>query len=107
MTEKISVEVAYALAEKQKIVALEVDIGCSAREAARLSKLDQDFDGLDLNTAPLGIFGSALGARGLAPAEEYQLKPGDRVEIYRPLVADPKEVRRQRAAGAKQSKSEK
>ena len=49
---------------------------------------------------------STLGERGLAVAEEYKVKQGDRIEIYRPLLADPKEVRRQRAAEAKLKKEQ-
>lgn len=99
--ERLKIEVVYALPEKQKILVLEVAQGCSAREAVKQSGIENDFPEIDPETADLGIFGNALGARGLPAAEEYQLKQGDRVEIYRPLIADPKEVRRQRAAEAK------
>ena len=54
------------------------------------------FPELDLSQAPLGIFGKAVGK-----PEERVLEEGERVEIYRPLIADPKEVRKQRAAKAK------
>ena len=102
MSEKsLKIEVAFALPEKQKILALEVPDGCSAREAVNQSGIKNDFPEIDLETAPLGIFGNALGKRGLPAAEEYKLKQGDRIEIYRPLIADPKEDRRQRAAEAK------
>lgn len=106
MAEKIKVEVAYALPEKQKIIVLDVEQGCSAREAVIRSGIDSDFPEVDVKETALGIFGNALGTRGLPPAEDYVLKQGDRVEIYRPLIADPKEVRRQRAAEAKQKKEE-
>lgn len=96
----ITVEVAYALPDKQKIISLQVQEGCSAREAVALSRINIDFPEIDLASAPLGIFGNTLGARGLPAAEDYALKSGDRVEIYRPLIVDPKEVRRQRAAEA-------
>lgn len=102
MTEtEITVEVAYATPEKQKLLSLSVPLSCTAREAVALSGMDSHFDGLDLASAPLGIFGTVLGKRGLPDADTYQLAAGDRVEIYRPLIADPKEVRRQRAAAAK------
>lgn len=96
----INIEVAYALAHKQKIVQLQVAQGTHAREAALRSGLDQDFPGLDLQESPLGIFG-----KGIARPEEHCLEEGDRVEIYRPLLADPKEVRKQRAARAAQAKA--
>lgn len=62
---------------------------------------DQHFPELDLESAPLGIFGKAVPK----PAERV-LQSGERVEIYRPLIADPKEVRKQRAAKAKAAKTE-
>lgn len=101
MAVEIDVEVAYALPEKQKIVLLKVSEGCSARQAVVKSGINNDFPEIDPETASLGIFGNALGARGLPAAEDYILKNGDRIEIYRPLIADPKEVRRQRAEEAK------
>ncbi len=96
----ISVEVAYALAHKQKIVLLQVEEGTSARAAALRSGLDKEFADVDLATSPLGIFGKTL-----ARPEEHVLAAGERVEIYRPLLADPKEVRRQRAERAAQAKA--
>ncbi len=53
----IKVEVAYALADQQKIIALEVAEGCTALEAAQLSKIDSVFVGLDLEGAKMGVFG--------------------------------------------------
>ena len=95
----IAVEVVYALAEKQKLVRLTVPSGTNLRQAALLSGLDAHFPGLDLHGAPLGIFGKAV-----AKPEERILEEGERVEIYRPLIADPKEVRKQRAAKAARDK---
>jgi putative ubiquitin-RnfH superfamily antitoxin RatB of RatAB toxin-antitoxin module len=57
--------------------------------------LSAEFPELDLRSCPLGIFGKAL-----PDAQTRVLEQGDRVEIYRPLIADPKEVRKQRAAKA-------
>lgn len=96
----IKVEVAYALAHKQKIVELQLAQGTHAREAAMRSGLDAAFPGLDLAQSPLGIFGKVL-----AHPETHILSEGERVEIYRPLLADPKEVRRQRAERAAQAKA--
>ncbi|RLQ23624.1 RnfH family protein [Seongchinamella sediminis] len=101
MTEQtlINVEVAYALPEKQAIIALQVPEGTSALEAAKQSGISTRFDGIDLDNAKLGIF-----ARVVSP--EQVLREGDRVEIYRSLIADPKEVRKARAARAKERRGQ-
>ena len=101
----ISVEVAYALPDKQKIVALLVEPGTTAMQAVLRSKIQQEFPEIDPETAKMGLFGQSLGSKGLLPAREHILQEGDRVEIYRPLIADPKEVRRKRAEKAKAEKS--
>jgi uncharacterized protein len=93
--EMIEVEVAYALPEKQKIYGLLVEKGTSALLAAKQSAVCKDFDDVDLDSAKMGVFGQTIKA----PAE-YVLQAGDRVEIYRPLIADPKAARRQRAEKA-------
>ena len=96
--ETITVEVAYALPDKQKIIALLVEPGTTAYQAVKRSGITKIFPDLDIESAPMGIFGQSLGTKRLATAEHYDLHPGDRVEIYRPLKADPKEARRKRAA---------
>ncbi|TKD46505.1 RnfH family protein [Azotobacter chroococcum] len=98
--QSIAVEVVYALADRQKLVGLSVPRGTTVREAALRSGLDRDFPGLDLANSPLGIFGKVV-----ARPEERVLEEGERVEIYRPLIADPKEVRRQRAARVARAKA--
>ena len=98
--EMIQVEVAYATPHKQKIATLLVNPGTTALQAAERSGLEQEFPEIDYATAKMGIFGQALGTKGLKKANEHELRPGDRVEIYRPLTSDPKEVRRKRAAKA-------
>lgn len=95
----IKVEVAYALPDKQAIVAVIVPVGTTALEASRLSGIAGKFDDIDLDDARLGIFGKLVG-----PGQV--LEEGDRVEIYRPLIADPKEVRKARAARAKERRAE-
>jgi uncharacterized protein len=95
----IKVEVAYALPNKQMILEVEVAEGTNALEAARQSGVTSKFEGIDLDNAKLGIFGKAV-----APTQV--LKAGDRVEVYRPLLADPKEVRKARAARAKERRSQ-
>lgn len=92
----MKVEVAYALPERQQIVELEVEEGCTVYEAALRSGLDQQFPDLDLTSADMGIFG-----QNVADPKTTVLQEGDRVEIYRPLIADPKEVRKARAAKKK------
>src|SRR5690606_21261186 len=78
----------YALADRQKLLRLSVPAGTTVREVALRSGLDAFFPGLDLHNAPLGIFGKAVPR-----PEERVVEEGERVEIYRPLIADPKEVR--------------
>ncbi len=99
-TETINVEVAYALPEKQLIRALNIDAGTTIGAAIVQSGVMMDFPELELEDAKVGIFGKAA-------AMTTVLADGDRVEIYRPLIADPKEVRRKRAeAGKKMKKGE-
>lgn len=103
---KIIVEVAYALPDKQAIIEVEVEPGTTAQQAVEMSQIVQQFPDLDITAAKMGIFGQALGTKGLKKAAEHVLNEGDRVEIYRPLLADPKEVRRRRAEKAKKGESE-
>ncbi len=89
----VDIEVVYGLADRQKLLSIKVAEGTSVREAALQSGMDQHFDDLDLHTAKLGIFGKQV-----AKPESQTVKAGDRIEIYRPLIADPKKVRAQKAA---------
>jgi putative ubiquitin-RnfH superfamily antitoxin RatB of RatAB toxin-antitoxin module len=93
------IEVAYALPSRQRIIVLDVEPGCDALSAARRSGIEREFAEIDWRTARLGIFGRLLDT----PAQ-YALSEGDRIEIYRPLLIDPKAVRRVRAA-QKQAKT--
>jgi len=93
----IRVEVAYALPHQQKIISLLVAPGTSALQAVELSDIVRYFPDIDIPTAKLGIFGQSLGTKGLDTAASYVLREGDRVEIYRPLISDPKDARRKRA----------
>lgn len=86
----ICVEVVLAMPERQELVALEVAAGTTITQAIVLSGVAEMFDGFQVDLANVGIFGNKV-------SPEQVLRDGDRVEIYRPLVADPKEVRRQRA----------
>jgi uncharacterized protein len=96
----IAVEVVYALADKQKLLRLALPQGTTVRQATLRSGMDEFFPELDLAAAPLGIFGKAV-----PKPDERVLEDGERVEIYRPLIADPKEVRKQRAAKAAQNRA--
>ena len=85
----LEIEVVYGLPDKQVLKKLNVQNGCTAREAVCQSGLDEIFSELDLQTAPLGIFGKSV-------KDETLLRDKDRIEIYRPLLIDPKEARRNR-----------
>lgn len=91
-TERIRVEVAYALPERQSLIVLEVEPGCTVYAAAERSGIAREYSGLDIAQAEFGVFGRLVRD----PRREV-LRDGDRVEIYRPLLIDPKETRRQRA----------
>jgi len=95
--QQIKVEVAYALPEHQVILEVMVDSGTTLEQAVELSGLLEQFPEIDLTINKVGIFGK-LGKK------TAELKAGDRVEIYRPLIADPKEVRRKREAEGKRMK---
>ena len=95
--EIIAVEVAYALADRQVILALDVEKGTTAEQAILQSGVLEQFPEIDLTKSKMGIFGKLSKAT-------TELKAGDRVEIYRPLIADPKEVRRKREAEGKRMK---
>lgn len=86
----INVEVVYATPERQEVVALEVAEGATVAQAIEASGLCGRFDEFEVDPSRLGIF-----SRKVEPG--HVLRDGDRVEVYRPLVIDPKEARRQRA----------
>lgn len=89
--ELINVEVAYATSEQQVIIALKVPIGTTIESTIKLSGLLSRFPEIDLSVNKVGIFSC------VSPLNQV-LQSGDRVEIYRPLIHDPKEARRNRAA---------
>lgn len=93
----IFVEVAYALPERQQIIELQVPLGTTAFNAVKNSGIVNEFSDIDIENAKMGIFGKRFGTKGLKSPKEYVLKNMDRVEIYRPLILDPKEIRRFRA----------
>jgi len=88
----VHVEVVYALPEIQHRVHVELPPGSTVSAAlAAVSRLPP-FSNLDLDAVPVGVYGRTV-------AREQVLQHRDRVEIYRPLLIDPKEARRRRAAG--------
>jgi putative ubiquitin-RnfH superfamily antitoxin RatB of RatAB toxin-antitoxin module len=87
----IEVEVAYAHPERQLILKLEVPPGTTAIEAVRLSGVEEQFPEIDVARNRIGVFGKLC-------KPERPLLAGDRVEIYRPLLVDPRVARRELAA---------
>ncbi len=87
---RLSIEVVYATRELQDIVKLTLEPGSRAIDALHLSGLQERHPGIDTLNPALGIFGNRVPIDTL-------LKDGDRVEVYRPLCVDPKEVRRNKA----------
>ncbi|OGI44899.1 MAG: RnfH family protein [Candidatus Muproteobacteria bacterium RBG_16_64_11] len=89
----LGVEVVYATHTRQRLVELTVAPGTTVAEAIAASGILREFPEIDLRVNRVGIFGQLARLGDVVQA-------GDRVEIYRPLQADPKEARRQRARKA-------
>ena len=90
----LAVEVVFAIADHQELVAVKVPVGTTAGEAVKQSGIANLFPDQDLSECQLGIRGRPVGY-------DRQLKAGDRIEIYRTLLIDPREARRQLAAEGK------
>ena len=90
---RIRVEVAYALHKRQLLLQVTLARGATARQAVERSGILQRCPEIDLARSTLGVFGRIA-------SPDVRLRDGDRVEIYRPLIADPKQVRRNRARQA-------
>ncbi len=88
----LNVEVAYARPDRQKIISLQVPEGTSVAEAVRLSGIVDLFPEIDPDAIDMGIFGKVVKNPG-----SQALREGDRVELYRPLLIDPKQARLNRA----------
>lgn len=86
----VDIEVVLAMPDKQELILLDLTEGSTVADAIEQSNIIAKFEGFELDTAKIGIFGQKA-------TMTQQLHDGDRVEIYRALLADPKEVRRQRA----------
>jgi hypothetical protein len=91
---KIQIEVVYGLAHKQKLLSLPVNIGITVEQAIIESGILTLFSEIDLTENKVGIWNKAVKLSQL-------VQDLDRIEIYRPLIADPKEVRKRRAEKAK------
>lgn len=84
------VEVVFAMPEKQVIVEIEATAGLTVGEAIEVSAIARHFPAIDLSALEAGIWGRVV-------SREHPVVAGDRVEIYRPLIMDPREARRRRA----------
>jgi putative ubiquitin-RnfH superfamily antitoxin RatB of RatAB toxin-antitoxin module len=86
----IMIEVVYALPERQSLVEVTVPQGTTVSQAIDLSGLREEFPAMEVSE--VGIFSRKVSL-------DHELREGDRVEIYRPLIASPNEMRRKRALG--------
>jgi putative ubiquitin-RnfH superfamily antitoxin RatB of RatAB toxin-antitoxin module len=91
----LQIEVAYAEPQRAIVKTFRLAPHCQVADALRLAALDPDFSGVDLENCAIGIFGRVVGT-------DHPLMDADRIEIYRPLTADPKIARRDRAKSARQ-----
>lgn len=90
---KVTIEVVYGTPLKQTLLEVAVDEGATVAQAVEESGILQQYPEIDIDTAKLGIWNKVVRSSST-------VKQGDRIEIYRPLVADPKEVRKRRAERA-------
>lgn len=96
-SDMIDVEVAYALPTEQSLLLIKVPEGTEIKEVIIQSKILQEHPELELDKLDVGIFGKTSKIN-------QKVRNRDRIEIYRPLIADPKEVRKRRAAEGKRLK---
>ncbi len=97
MSDKINIEMVYALPHEQILLKLQMPQNTTVAEAIKLSGIMEKYPGIDLEKNKLGIYGKLTKADAV-------LRDKDRIEVYRPLLADPKEVRRKRAEEGKAMK---
>jgi putative ubiquitin-RnfH superfamily antitoxin RatB of RatAB toxin-antitoxin module len=91
----INIEVAYALPTKQTIVDVALEEGTTVQQAIEASNILEQFPEIDLKATKVGVWSRVVKLSDT-------LIDGDRIEIYRPLIADPKEIRKRRAEKAKE-----
>ena len=95
MSSKLNIEVCYALPEKQSLMCITVESNTSVEQAIVQSGILNTYPDIDLSVNKVGVWNRTCKIDTI-------LKEGDRIEIYRPLIADPKEVRKLRAQKAKE-----
>lgn len=91
---QIMVELVYALPEEQTLLAFEIDEGATAEDVIKKSGILEQYPELDLTKNKIGLFSKLIKL-------DHLMREKDRIEIYRPLIADPKEIRKKRAAEGK------
>ncbi|WP_371377754.1 RnfH family protein [Thalassotalea aquiviva] len=95
LAEQITIELVYALPDEQTLMALHIDAGSTVEQAIEVSGILQKYPQIDLTENKVGIWNKSVKL-------SHVVEEGDRIEIYRPLIADPKEVRKRRAQKAKE-----
>ncbi|MBD3584315.1 RnfH family protein [Salinimonas sp. HHU 13199] len=95
MSRILNTEVAFALPGRQSIIEVAIGEGATVREVIEASKIAQIYPEIDLDNFKVGIWSRVVKL-------DATVSDGDRIEIYRPLIADPKEVRKRRAEKAKE-----
>lgn len=95
MATHIKIEIAYATPEQQTLLELDVPDNVDVEQAIKMSGILNTHKDIDLSVNKVGIWSRTCKL-------EQKLNAGDRIEIYRPLIADPKEVRKRRAEKAKE-----
>lgn len=94
--ESLEVQVVYALPDRQKVYSIRVPAGTTIADAVRTSGVLEECPAIELAAVKLGVYGHKA-------APDQVVRAGDRIEIYRPLMADPKVVRRERAGPRRNS----
>lgn len=97
-SQSVAVEVVYAAVNSQKLLSLTVQSGTTVQEAIRLSGILDLFPEINLTKQKVGIFSELVSL-------ETPVQYGDRIEIYRPLLVDPKDARRKRDVNVKVKKA--
>lgn len=96
----ITIEIVYALPNKQTVLTLQIEPNTTVQQAIQRSEILKKYPEIDLeSTNKVGIYGKQVKLDTI-------LRHRDRIEIYRPLIADPKEIRRKRATESKNSNKE-